>query len=205
MTKPLLLMDFDRTLFDTDAFFDALWRLVADEYGGIDADHEKARKGSFLTYVGDLYDYAFHRHAADVLGDRYEEAALDALVKQRLSGKFLFDDATPEVIGTIDRIVTFGNEPYQRLKLSLCPEIEGIRTHIVHVPKGGFIAELFDVPTILVDDKPIQSEINPPARFIWLDRSATADVGSDDGFVAISSLRHLDQAIGQVSQLIDKR
>jgi hypothetical protein len=187
----------DRTLFDTNRFVHDVWSLAGREYG-IDAEAERQRTSSFYRYYGDWYDYQFFDHLAHAVGESFDRQSFIALAHRELRGSYLYDDVTPEVIGLIDAILTFGNEPYQSLKLSLCPQLDGIERHIILAGKGKYIAETFSVPTVLIDDKAIGAEILHPALFIRIDRTG-GDFDAKQGDLTIASLSELPDILSSMA------
>ncbi len=184
-------MDFDRTLFDTDRFVGKLWEFIATEYGPQAAICRQDAK-QYLTYVGDLYDYDFFAHLESIEAITDDDQAFVAKAKAALSDDFLYDDAR-SVIPAIDTILSFGNSPYQEFKLSFCPELANIPTTLVLMPKGQYIKQHYDSrPTVLVDDKAIASEIEPPAMFIQLDRSQLAPAVQKEDYWLINSLEAVE-------------
>ncbi|MBC7512055.1 hypothetical protein H7142_00125 [Candidatus Saccharibacteria bacterium] len=171
MPRPLLLIDLDRTLFDTDKFIVAIWDF-AEVYYGISADKERARASNYYDHYGDMYDYKFFDHLQAVAGSGYSRSEFIAAAAAKLSGNFLYDDATIEVIDLIDAIVTFGNRDYQTFKLLLCPQLASIERHFLLEPKGQYIRRIFAQPTLLVDDKHLDGEIHEPCVFVRIDRTS---------------------------------
>lgn len=188
MDKPLLLVDFDRTLFDTGAFVDALWSAIAVLYG-VDKDGEIARAKQFYTYQGDWYDYDFFSHIGSIPTVPNDSVVLQNAVHKQLVGwDFLYPDAST-LIDSIDAIVTFGNEPYQRFKLSFCPQLGHIPTHIIQTGKGTFIREQFGLrPAVLVDDKRLEHELPESVQFIHLDRSQKEEIVAHGTYSSVNSL-----------------
>lgn len=171
MPKVLVLSDLDRTLFDTGKFFDEIWEFAADMYG-INADFERSRASEFYKMYGTSYDYHFFDHIRYAVGDEYDQKKFTEAAAHRLSGRYLYPDVTDTVIESLDAILTFGGSEYQLFKILLCPTITHLKTHITLLPKGTYIANTFAKPSVLIDDKPIGSEIVPPAQFILMDRTA---------------------------------
>lgn len=196
--RRLVLADLDRTLFDTTRFVADVWALAGREYG-LDANAERERAPDFYHYYGDWYDYRFFDHLEMAAGEGFDRAGFIAAAQRELSGNYLFDDVTADIIGLIDAIITFGNEPYQSLKLALCPQLEGIERHIILGSKGAYIAEAFTAPTVLIDDKAIGAEIVYPAAFIRIDRT---DGGASDtpNELVISSFHELPEILRTIEQ-----
>lgn len=206
MDKPLLLVDFDRTLFDTGSFVEALWSAIADQYG-VDKERQLARAKQFYEYRGQWYDYDFYRHVSTIPELPQDMAAFETTMHTRLRDDvFLFPDAAG-LIDAIDAIVTFGNEPYQRFKLSFCPQLRGLTCHIIQTGKGDFIARQFGhQPTVLVDDKRLETELPPSVQFIHLDRSQREALIAHEAYASVNSLAvvaslHQENAYGRMKTL----
>lgn len=185
-------MDFDRTLFDTSSFFNEVWQLLADLYG-IDADAERQRIGEFQDNYVSGYDYRFFDHARSAVGERFNKADFTKAAQREFKDMFLYADVSDEVIALIDAIVTFGGHEYQLFKLSLCPRLVDIKVYTTLQPKGECIAQTFNEPALLVDDKPLENEIIPPTRFIRIDRAASEQATQSS---VIRSLAELHPLIG---------
>lgn len=177
-------MDLDRTLFDTGLFFERVWSYAAGVYD-LDAEVERARSKQFYDMYGVSYDYRFFDHLRESVGsDRFDQEGFVRSATSELSGQFLYDDVSAELIELIDGILTFGNRDYQTFKLSLCPELSGIPSHIVLESKGKYISKNFSSATLLVDDKDVSEEIIPPASFVRIDRSLVEGQPGVDGVIA---------------------
>ena len=194
MAKPILFVDFDRTLFNTSAFTADLWLSLATRYG-IDAEQAKEEGKAYFNYVGNLYDYDFFSHMRRLTGE--SDAAIAYAVTQDLAGRqFLFDDSDEvfawQQAGYDVRILTFGNEPYQRLKFALAPGIvEKLPVVIICERKADYLASAHaEQLGWLVDDKPDQ---RLPIGFteINLDRTAQLPVSNGSGYVIVNSLTHV--------------
>lgn len=206
MDKPLLLVDFDRTLFDTSAFVESLWSAIAKRYG-VDKTRELARAKQFYEYQGQWYDYDFYRHIGTIAVIPKDIAAFEAAIHKDLGNDFfLFADALG-LIDSIDAIVTFGNEPYQRFKLSFCPQLQPVPTHIIQAGKGDFILQQFGQrPAVLVDDKRLEAELPVSVQFIHIDRSQTEELTVHEAYTSVNSLDvvaslHQQNAYGRMKTL----
>lgn len=195
--KPTLLLDFDRTLFNTNKFYEAVWEELSQKYG-VRPEAEIARAQEFYTYVDDFHDYDFFAHLASLQIGPAEEVARE--LSRSLDGTdYLYPDAR-EALLLGDRyelsILTFGNEPYQRFKLSFCPELKEIPTNITLMRKGDYIAQHnagHDVT--IVDDKQLINTLPQGVRFVHLDRQQFEPVLHHDTYISISSLRYLKEVV----------
>jgi hypothetical protein len=194
-------MDLDRTLFDTELFFNTVWSYVGGYYG-LDDANEKSKAKEYFDAYGDSYDYRFFDHLRESIGADFDQEEFVRGAKQELSGTFLYSDVTPEVLEMTHAILTFGNREYQTFKLSLCPELADVERHIVLETKGEYISRTFKTPTVLVDDKDLSAEIVPPARFIRIDRSSGG--AKVEGADVIHTLKSLPGLLEEESTGIDK-
>jgi hypothetical protein len=194
MIKPILFVDFDRTLFDTNAFTTQLWQSVSHRYG-VDIEKAKAESKAYFTYLGNLYDYDFFSHMRRITG--LSDAAIEAAVHEDLAHQqFLYDDSDEvfawQRAGHDVRILTYGNESYQRLKLGLVPTIvEKLPVVIIRERKADYLGTAHaEQLGWLVDDKPDQ---RLPIGFkeINLDRTAELPVSNSSGYVIVNSLTHV--------------
>jgi hypothetical protein len=194
MAKPILFIDFDRTLFDTSAFTNDLWLSLATRYG-IDAEQAKEEGKAYFNYVGNLYDYDFFGHMRRLTGES-DAVIADAVIQDLAGRQFLFGDSDEvfawQQAGYDVRILTFGNEPYQRLKFALTPGVvEKLPVVIIREPKADYLASAHaEQLGWLVDDKPNQ---RLPVGFteINLDRTAQLPVSNGSGYVIVNSLTHV--------------
>jgi hypothetical protein len=185
----LVLMDLDRTLFDTGLFFDDIWQLAAQMYG-CNKDEEKTKAANYHRMYGEWYDYDFFQHLQEATDAVYSESTFIQAAQELLTSRYLFDDVTEDVLQSIDAIVTFGNKPFQQFKLSLCPQLASIETHIILEPKGHYISRTFKRPSLLVDDKDIAADIIPPAEFVQIVRTHAPEIRRNYHRI-ISSLQEL--------------
>lgn len=197
-SSELLLVDFDRTLFDTGRFVTAWWQWMAAEYD-VNPSEEIGRIEEYFNFVGEWRNYDFYRHLHDLeLPGTVDEVC--ARGRAALQGEsFLFPDAAAVVGLKNERsieIVTFGNQPYQSYKLSFCPELEGWSKHIIEVEKGDFIRDYYhERPTILVDDKMLAGTLPRTTRFIHLDRSQEEVLIPHNDYHSIKSLVSLKELL----------
>jgi len=189
-----LLLDLDRTLFNTGLFIEMLWPWIGSAYG-IDVVEAKARSGDYVRYVGDMYDYDFFSHMT-VLG--IDAQQLMGRAQQEL-GKtsFVFDDVQlflDSVQVFAPAILTFGNEPYQSFKLSFCPQLASLPVYSTLVHKNDYILEHWpNQPTVLVDDKFLAGSLPAATTFIHLDRSQAVPVIEHDIYCSVRSLTDIRQ------------
>lgn len=194
MNKPILFVDFDRTLFDTNAFTTQLWQSVGRRYG-VDIEQAKVESKVYFTYHGNLYDYDFFGHMRYITG--LSDAAIEAVVREDLAHhQFLYDDSDEvfawQRAGYDVRILTYGNESYQRLKLGFAPNIvEKLPVVIIRERKADYLASAHaEQLGWLIDDKPDQQL---PTGFaeINLNRTAELPVARGSGYVIVNSLTHV--------------
>lgn len=160
--KPLLLLDFDRTLFDTDSFWQDFAKCLS-EVSGLSSQeifnqyqgyaHAYKKSDNVLRYVGydnfiDKYQIN-HQEIIDLVnknirGDRYIYADANELLLTLLNNSSKLDFA----------ILSYGQERFQSLKISSCDSLKGVISYITHIPKADFIRHyLADRQGYLIDDK----------------------------------------------------
>ncbi len=138
----MYFLDFDRTLFDTDAFIaHLLKREGAERYQHLDSEEKLASKLNELSEQGEI-----------------------SFTPEELK-PFVFSDV-PEfmrMVGNEGMILTFGNPALQKLKILAA--LEGIpRISVIYtgdVRKGEYMKERITAygNTLLVDDRPLELEI----------------------------------------------
>lgn len=196
-SKPLLLLDFDWTLFNYGKFLDAAWEELAKEYG-VDIKKEAIAASKFSRYLDDFCDYDFFAHIDSLqIGGA---SRVEQFLRTKLSGRqFLFDDALSALVFGLQfelRILTFGNTRYQSFKLSLCPELKDIPTDITLTRKGDFVARRYgDQHLTVVDDKQLAGTLPKNAAFIRLDRAQVEPIKKLPGYTVIQSLFQLPKVV----------
>ncbi|HET7630567.1 MAG TPA: hypothetical protein VFK03_04300 [Candidatus Saccharimonadales bacterium] len=198
MTERLLLVDFDRTLFDTSRFVEAWWRRAAERYR-IDIARELGRMEEYFNYVGQWRSYDFYRHVGELDVDIPVERLLEQVRHDLVDQDFTYDDA--QVVFQLKsrrdiELVTFGNQPYQTYKISFVPQLADWTKHITEVDKADYLRVKFgDRPLILVDDKDLRAELPDNVNFIRLNRSQTEPVIKRGKTVSISSLNYMEKVL----------
>lgn len=174
MTSVELNLDLDRTAVKTGEFDKQKWSLLQRWYPkiNINAEAELANQRKFYVKHGTMeyYDFSGHLRALGLP---------DKEVFERLSNSELADgrfeyEGLPELLdwarehGTV-QVLTFGEEPYQRLKSGLCPSLRDIEIITTMFPKGEFFMDRQPQPEVqawMVDDKPIGHELPWYVKFI---------------------------------------
>lgn len=171
----MYFLDFDRTVFDTDAFYDSL-----TDHPVLAPLHSKAagNRAQFVEEVLALETFAFA--PGELSRFMYEDAA--RFLRDRENGVML---------------ITFGNPQFQKTKVESAiygiPRISTIYTGDVR--KGAFIAPhigMYGQGPVFVDDAPLELEIlaerTPGAQLFEIRR----DGGLGDGrWPVIRSLSEL--------------
>jgi beta-phosphoglucomutase-like phosphatase (HAD superfamily) len=187
-----LLIDLDRTLFDTTLFVQTLWDWIEQTYG-ISADASRYEMKQYFTYVGEMYNYDFFKHIAD-LGIDGNDLATRA--RAELTGSFAFDDVVEFLRATkdLDRaILTFGADNYQQFKISLCSELSGIDVHMTQGFKHDYIETHWpDQSTLLIDDRLLEEALPSVTRFILIDRTQKQPVIEQGNYRSVNSLAQFD-------------
>jgi hypothetical protein len=175
-----IVLDFDRTLFDTKLFNEWLADEIAIRSGRSVGEVLKQAEEQFYIYNGDLYYYDIPGQILAVFGN---EAAkqLEAIKKKALAHQsFIFSDVQRTLARLQERgkltILTYGNDAAQQFKLSLCPQLAGIPVIIVQTPKGPHLATNFDSNErcVFVDDKDQHGELPDWVEFYHLRRDLEA-------------------------------
>lgn len=189
--KPLILLDFDRTLFRTDDYWQDFAMALAkstgkpenyyanDYYVSLEGEGrlQMIDYGKILALTGAKHQQ-IKRNLAEIAGKK----------------QLLFADALGmlrNIQNSYDvAIVTFGENRYQSLKISLVPEIAGIPTYIIQMLKNEFIVNNFaGRQGMLVDDK-FGQDLPPGWTEVYLDRQANCQnpVTISDAVYKISTL-----------------
>ncbi|HET8690178.1 MAG TPA: hypothetical protein VFL81_01975 [Candidatus Saccharimonadales bacterium] len=198
MTDRLLLVDFDRTLFDTSRFAETWWRWAAERYA-IDIARELGRMEEYFNYVGQWRSYDFYRH----IGELDLEVPVEQMLEQArhdLAGEnFTYADARAVFKLKDERrieLVTFGNQRYQAYKISFVSMLDDWVKHITEVDKADYLRAKFgERPLVLVDDKDLHRELAENVEFIRLNRAQDHPVEQADGWVSINSLDRLEEVL----------
>jgi hypothetical protein len=171
-----IVLDFDRTLFDTQLFNEWLADEIAIRSGRSVGEVLKQAKEEFYVYNGDLYYYDIPGQIEAVFGSEAPKQ-LAAIKKKALSHKsFIFSDVQ-RLFGALQKlgivtILTYGIDGAQQFKLSLCPLFIDTPVIIVQTPKGPHLAANFDSTKrcIFVDDKDTHGELPDWVEFYHLRR-----------------------------------
>ena len=155
-------LDLDRTLFRTDLFDKLRWQLLAKWYPGkFDLAVESQRQSEFYEYRGELYFYNFMAHMTN-LGIDLDEVFEKIRTSELADGRLEYSGVR-ELINWIRqrgeaRILTFGPNDYQSLKISLCPSLRDVEVIITGEEKSKYFNSLTDKSSEIwmVDDKIIR-------------------------------------------------
>lgn len=184
----LLLIDLDRTLFDTTLFVQKLWDWIEQTYG-VDAEASRYGMKQYFTYVGEMYNYDFFKHISELGIDGKD---LTRRAQAELTGLFVFDDAPEFLKATKDfdrAILTFGADNYQQFKVSLCPELSGLEVHKTQGYKHEYIETHWpNQPTLLIDDRLLEPALPSVTRFVLIDRTQQQPVIEQENYRSINSL-----------------
>jgi hypothetical protein len=197
MSRRIIFVDLDRTIFDTARFMPDVWHTVADLYD-VDAERELQHVPDWYESVGDLYHYPFPAHFEAVTGVSADDAKSE--LHRRLRGR---DYAFSDTIAMRDwkkrgyevRILSFGARWFQDFKLSFLPDFHEPRDIILEA-KGPFIAKNFpDAVGFMVDDKR-NPDLPPAVHEVWLDRAGTSlGKPKEDAIITISSLEQVEELL----------
>jgi hypothetical protein len=175
MSEPLVIIDLDRTLFETDRFFDDFCRCL-EEHFHVDVGKIQAEYRDFYEHgENDLRHYDFFRHLATIGLKASDNEVEERLIEALSSNGYLYDDAEPfldflkphnlEVL-----ILTYGEERFQRLKYRCVPALGGYAFTSTLRPKPEYIANNFVGRVgVIVDDQSIP-DVPEGFQSVWLQR-----------------------------------
>lgn len=194
-----IVLDFDRTLFDTTKF--SLWfaAQVAKRSGKSPETITQEAAKAYYVYQGDLYYYDMQAHMGDIFGNQAEAMLDEIQALAKTSENFLFDDVR-RTLADLRRygkvtILTFGEEQYQKFKISLCSELADVPAAIVQSAKGPHLAEQFEpsVRCVFVDDKDEHGSLPEWVEFYHLRRGLVETIDTP------STINSFDQLLQIVS------
>jgi hypothetical protein len=193
MTTPIkhLLLDLDRTLFDTNRSFDYI--LIAAEacFGNRGISAKKMRDEYKNFYTSDdptaLRTYDFFEHLKSY-GFAVTNDDIRVLRERVMNqGDLLFPDAH-ELLKYLETrpdlkvtILSFGVPQFQIFKCSLTPELEKYHMDCIFEEKGPFIKRTYEAePSLIVDDKVID-DLPEWCRGVLLNRTTPEQSGVLEG------------------------
>lgn len=198
MSRKVLLLDLDRTLLDTNKFLQAFWQAMAHAYG-VDAEHEMAMVPEWYHAIGEYRYYDLKMHLEQGLGKNAEEV-VETLRPQLQGQDFLYPDVQEmakwqEHKEYEIRVVTFGPQWVQLLKLQFTPSLAHLPSDIMLESKSAYIARNFaDATGFLVDDKR-NSHMPNNIKQLWLVRDKSVQDMLDKETVIIHSLTQVEEAL----------
>ena len=181
--RPLLLLDLDYTLFNTDRFVQDLAQLVAPA-AGIAAPVYRQQIPDYYEHNGmHLAHYRFSQHLG-ALG--LNKGFLEEKITPVMTGRdYTYPDVDASVRAFIRdgydvRVLTYGEQSYQQLKLR-CAGIAGqLAADIILEGKGLYIGRRFPGRAgAIIDDKQI-TDLPAGVRAIYIDRTGTTAGRSRD-------------------------
>ncbi len=176
--NPVLLLDLDRTLFDTDRYTAALLGALAPQIG-VSAEILIAEvPGQYVASShggGSYYDMIRHLQAYGASFDDIKRCVAE------LPNDYLFPDAA-SLLNALRasrreaQLLTHGEHKAQSLKLAVCQPLGHMAAHITLQPKGLYIANKWpNSGGMIVDDKDI-ADIPEGWTGVRINRSASASV-----------------------------
>lgn len=162
----IVYLDLDNTLFNLEGV-GAIWSYLESRYpeaAGASVNHEQ-----YYRYVGELSYYDMTAHLTALGLDPatiYEELASSELA----DGTYQYDGAV-ELVSSLQghgaevRVLTFGEDAYQRAKASLCPALRGIQVITTRRPKAEVLEDM-EEGCWLVDDRPLGDELPNNVSFV---------------------------------------
>lgn len=191
-------LDLDRTVFQTDKaaeIFEAIAAHYPDKPGLADGYHIRQQ---YYTYPfidnGDSVTY-FH-DATKWLSDNELDpvAAYQWLATSPLAdGRFEYEGVRT-LVAALQRygevkVLTFGEDAYQRAKATLCPSLSGLEVVTTLEPKGEYLAHHAAAGDWIIDDKAVQ-DLPSGVRLVQVDHT-----GLTKGQGVVSSLAAAKVAI----------
>lgn len=193
MSKPIVYLDLDRTLFRTEQTGDIWQQLELLHPEIVHAATEHERSGEFYMYSDDMY---CHDVSAQLRSLGLDPTTIyDDLTHSDLGdGRFEYQGSTA-LITYLKRvatpvILTYGTDDYQRFKASLCPSLSGISVETILEPKPQWLHE-HAASGWLVDDKPIGGEV--PATITFVQVALESKASHDVSWPVCESLGEVEQ------------
>jgi hypothetical protein len=156
----MLLLDLDRTLFDTSAFLDAIIETVLPSMCDYDVDYIRAQFESQRAGSGTLLyelDYSVIFSALEVTAEQFTQNTLAMLTPDQFvydDAKKLFDWLTTQNMVPNTKVLSFGSKEIQELKFALSPYLKSVPLLTTLSYKREYIATNFRGETgYLIDDK----------------------------------------------------
>ena len=192
-------LDLDRTLFRTDEFMGELWQVIAELYREPEYAEEATRLANHYVPQSDgqpLYDLSTHLRALGL----NPEMLYPQLVQSRLSEiDWLYDGAVQLIDWLVDntevRILTYGAETFQRLKLALCPKLAGIPVTIIQSDKAEWLASQ-RAAGVLIDDKAVA--VPATMQLLHVAHDASAQQVNGDTHDSLTTV------FSKLKQIVDK-
>lgn len=172
-------LDLDRTLFRTDMAGEIVSAIAAHYLEKPALARGYSERERYYTYPfldqGDTKTY-FH-DVTRWLGDNEVDAAevYAWLESSSLAdGRFEYD-GVKDLVASLRRygsvkILTFGEDAYQRAKAALCPSLRGIEVLTILQPKGEYLAQNAAPHDWILDDKKVDS-LPSGVRLLQVDHS----------------------------------
>ena len=176
--EPALLLDLDRTLFDTDRYTNALLQAIAPQLGMTAATLTAEVPTEYVVSPlggGSYYDMTRHLSRHGLAFSDIEQCAMG------LPDDFLFPDAIRllRALSASSRdaqVLTHGEQKTQELKLVVCQPLGSLAAHVTLTPKGVFIAEHWpETKGMIIDDKDI-ADLPEGWMGVRINRAANAGV-----------------------------
>ena len=193
-------LDLDRTLFRTGVFDEQRWKLLAKWYPDIiSLDIESTRQSEFYVHRQELYFYDFSAHMNSLNIDTSE--IYERLRTSELADGRLEYDGVRKLVewlrmrGNV-RVLTFGSEDYQSLKVALCPSLYDVEIVITGDEKGMYFRSL-DTSTKnvwMIDDKPIR---NLPRNIQFVQANMDGELPTTQQWPMIERLIDIPGIIGE--------
>lgn len=203
--SPIILLDFDQTLFNHWAFAEWMDNFFVKRFGTMPSSFQNSFEGHHEEMPEGLRLYKHAGHIEQATGKSWAYVSGEIERACRADGKdFCYPEVHDVLLDLVKsredvRILTFGDGEYQRFKISSCQLLRqsNIGIHVVREPKRIFLKREFPKsPGVLVDDK---YPLNLPSNWlhIWITRhlEVRKPLTKQDGTIQISSLDQLTAAL----------
>lgn len=178
LSRHVLALDLDRTLFNTDLFVDVLVDISAKLLGAANNEFQKEMM-LFTKYSSGLsfYDYFAHlenhklAYTPELLHDLLL-ALKDAANSYLYSDVKLFLEDVNSLSAIEPFILSFGEIKYLKLKYDLCNELHQLALHTTLENKSTWLSNKYDkkVTGLLIDDKDDYGTLPPNWQLYLLRR-----------------------------------
>ncbi|MGH7158263.1 MAG: hypothetical protein ACREGD_04325 [Candidatus Saccharimonadales bacterium] len=200
----VLLLDLDRTVFDTNAFMHDVAAALGSGFGVDAASFSQQIPQFYVQGQGNLQHYDLFGHMASLglATDQAKAHLLEALV----GNNYVYDDVPPfldflaqTVQPAVKEIWTHGEQNCQELKYALAPELGGLALVTMLGSKAQNLNVRFPGQTVMIfDDKKIEG-LQPSSRHVLVARDTDPlPEGAYRSFAEVQE--HWDEIVDSLSE-----